>query len=238
MREGGSHASSSYSPFRHWPHVEPLFGSPSGYKPTQRTFSFPYFKSREDSGPMVPFGGGPSGFGAVNGAPGGSGGMNRSTSPPGTGSMKRMNSLPGKGGANGIDGSPGTRGMDSTRFSQPEPTGPNQSTASSGPPAWRRGREFPIDKATGKIDRRAVGGTAGQNGIERDGDLFIIESMGTPGRPSNPFQRDLQTWWANPFMRPTVRKHFWKPFDESARREWEMWEVATEGRRGWLRRRR
>ncbi|KAI6841366.1 hypothetical protein KC332_g7734 [Hortaea werneckii] len=186
---------------------------------------------------MVSFGGGPSDIGAMNGAPGGSGGMNRSTGPPRTGSMNGMNRLPGKDGTNGINDPPGMRGMGSTRsisgtnFPQPEPTGPNHSTVSSGPPVWRRGREFPIDKTTGKIDRRAVGGTAGQNGIEKDQDLFIIESMGTPGRPFNPFQRDLQTFWA-------ARELFWKPFDESARREREMWEVATEGRRGWLRRRR
>ncbi|KAI7285225.1 hypothetical protein KC345_g1811 [Hortaea werneckii] len=174
----------------------------------------------------------------MNGAPGGSGGMNRSTGPPETGSMEGMNSLPGKGGTNGINGPSGMRGMDSTRFPQPGPTGPNHSAVSSGPPVWRRGREIPIDKATGKIDRRAAGGTAGQNGIERDGDLFIIECMGTPRRPFNPFQRDLQTFWANPLLRPRARKLFWKPFDESARREREMWEVATKGRRGWLRRRR
>lgn len=164
--------------------------------------------------------------------------MDRNTGPPGTGSMNGMNSLPGTGGTNGINGPPGMRGMDSARFPQPRPTGPNHSTGSSGPPVWRWGRNFPLDKTTGKIDRRAVGGAAGQNGIEKDGDLFIIESMGTPGCPFNPFQRDLQTWWANPFMRPMVRKRFWKLLDESARRERELWGVVTRGRRGGLRRRR
>lgn len=238
MPEGNSHASSSYPPFRHWLHVETSIGLFFRIQIRSKGLFLPILQIERGFGAMVSFGGGPSGFGAMNGALGGSGGMNRNPGPPGTGTMNGMNSLPGKGGANGIDGPPGTRGMDSTRFSQPEPTGPNQSTASSSPPVWRRGREFPIDKATGKIDRRAVGGTAGQNGIERDGDLFIIESMGSPGRPFNPFQRDLQTFWANRLLRPRARKLFWKPFDESARWECELWEVATEGRRGWLRRRR
>lgn len=159
--------------------------------------------------------------------------MNGRTGPPGAGSMNGTNGPPSMGGANS------TRGIPGTGSPQPGPTGPNQSTGSSGPPVWRRGRRhFPIDEATGKIDRRAIGGTAGQNGIEKDGDLFIIEIMGTPGRPFKPFQRDLQAFWANPLMRPKARKAFWKPYDESVRREREMWDFSPEGRRGWLRWRR
>ncbi|KAI7160702.1 hypothetical protein KC324_g13364, partial [Hortaea werneckii] len=101
------------------------------------------------------------------------GGMNGRTGPPGIGGP------PGMGNMNGINGAPSTRGMNSTRgipgtgVPQPGPTSPNPSTGSSSPPVWRRqGLHLPIDEATGKIDRRFVGGTAGQNGIEKDGDLF------------------------------------------------------------------
>ncbi|KAI7535169.1 hypothetical protein KC331_g12169 [Hortaea werneckii] len=189
---------------------------------------------------MSPFRGGPNGSGNMNSALRAGDGMNGRTGPPGIGGP------PGMGNINGINGAPSMRGMNSTRgipgtdVPQPGPTGPNPSTGSSGPPFWRRGgRHIPIDEATGKIDRRAVGGTAGQNGIEKDGDLFIIECMGTPGRPFNPYQRDLQAFWANPLMRPKARKAFWKSFDDSARREWELWQFAPkECREWWLRQRR
>ncbi|KAI7230226.1 hypothetical protein KC330_g7084 [Hortaea werneckii] len=201
---------------------------------------------------MSPFRSGPNGSGNMNSALRAGGGMNGRTGPPGAGSMNGMNGPPGIGGPpgmgsmNGVNGPPGTSGMNSTRGNpgtgvrQPGPTGPNPSTGDSNPPVWRRGRRhLPIDEATGKIDRRAASGTAGQNGIEKDGDLFIIETMGTPGRPFNPYQRDLQAFWANPLMRPKARKAFWKSFDESARREWELWQFAPkECREWWLQRRR
>ncbi|KAI7090353.1 hypothetical protein KC356_g1570 [Hortaea werneckii] len=191
---------------------------------------------------MFPFRGEPKGSGTTNGALGGGHGlMNGKTRPSGPGSMNSTNGLPGKDGINSTNGPPGmnfvnnTPGLPGTGRPQPGPPVPKPSAGYSGPSNWR---DFPIDKTTGKIDRRAVGGTAGQNGIEKDGDLLIIESMRTPGRPYNPFQRDLQTWWANPLMRPMVRKRFWKPYEESVRREREMWEAVLRDRRGWPRRRR
>lgn len=146
-----------------------------------------------------------------------------------------MGSMNGINGAHGMGGATSTRGSLGRGFPQPGPTGSTPSTAYSAPPNWR---DYPVDKRTGKVGRRAVGGAAGQNGLEEDGDLLIIESMGTLGRPFNPFQRDLQRFWADPLLRPAVRKRFWRNFDENARRDREMWEAVRKGRRGWLRRRR
>ncbi|KAI7366697.1 hypothetical protein KC336_g21281 [Hortaea werneckii] len=189
---------------------------------------------------MFPFRGGPNSLGSMNGVLGGGGRKNGKTGPDSPGSMNSTNGLPGISGINSIPGPPGMNSMNSMpglpgiARPQPGPPVPNSSTGISLPSNWR---DFPIDKTTGKIDRRAVGGAAGQNGIEKDGDLLIIESMGIPGRPFNPFQRDLQTFWANPLLRPRARKLFWKPFDESVRREREMWEAVMRDRRGWPRRR-
>ncbi|GAB1737829.1 hypothetical protein NU219Hw_g2307t1 [Hortaea werneckii] len=141
----------------------------------------------------------------MNGAPGRGGGMNGKTGPPGVGGPPGMGSKNGINGAPGMGGAPSTRGSLGTGFPQPGPTVSNPSTGYSGPPNWR---DYPVDKRTGKVDRRAVGGAAGKNGIEEDGDLLIIESMGTLGRPFNPFQRDLQRFWADPLLRPAVRKRF------------------------------
>ncbi|KAI6848787.1 hypothetical protein KC332_g3411 [Hortaea werneckii] len=127
---------------------------------------------------MPRFRGGPNGSGNMNGALGGGGRMNGKTGPDGPGSMNSTNGLPGKGGINGMNSTPGLPGIGRPHSGPPVP---NLSTGISLPSNWR---DFPIDKTAGKIDRRAVGGAvggaAGQNGIEKDGDLLIIESIGGP----------------------------------------------------------
>ncbi|KAI7408389.1 hypothetical protein KC328_g91 [Hortaea werneckii] len=126
---------------------------------------------------MPRFRGGPNGPGNMNGALGGGGRMNGKTGPDGPGSMNSTNGLPGKGGINGMNSTPGLPGIGRPHSGPPVP---NLSTGISLPSNWR---DFPIDKTAGKIDRRAVGGAvggaAGQNGIEKDGDLLIIEKGST-----------------------------------------------------------